>query len=35
MADQDLVVAQIRRTFGGELSELEDRLSSVSEAELP
>ena len=35
MADRNVVVAEIRRTFGGRLSELEDRLSVVQEAELP
>ena len=35
MADRNIVVAEIRRTFGGRLSELEDRLSVVHEAELP
>lgn len=35
MADRDVVVAEVRRTFGGRLSELEDRLSTVNEAELP
>jgi hypothetical protein len=35
MADRDVVVAEVRRTFGDRLSELEDRLSTVAEAELP
>ena len=35
MTDRNVVVAEIRRTFGGRLSELEDRLSVVQEAELP
>ena len=34
MADRNVVVAEIRRTFGGRLSELEDRLSVVRESEL-
>lgn len=35
MAVRDVVVAEIRRTFGGRLNEFEDRLSVVHEAELP
>jgi S1-C subfamily serine protease len=35
MADRDVVVAEVRRTFGDRLTELEERLSTIDEAELP
>lgn len=35
MADRDLVVAHLRRTFGDNLKDLEERLSTMDEAELP
>lgn len=35
MTDRDVVVNEIRRTFGGRLDELEDRLSTFRESELP
>lgn len=35
MTRRDIVVAEIKRTFGGRLSELEERLSVIDEAESP
>jgi Trypsin-like peptidase domain len=35
MADRDVVIAEVRRTFGDRLTELEERLSTIDESELP